>query len=241
MRKSTLRLTGLVLALGLVCLPLATSAEAQSGQRRAPVVAQVDDLLEVAGIEPGAESLRAPSGDGSNAFGAIIVSTTVPALDAQTPMTGYAAPPIGIVYTWTGGAISATEDAVVLDKNGTYQVQLTGALTLHNDDESDHPRAGASFFIIVDGRSLPNVACNTPMARHASTRPTSTVSPGNPYRREFQCTVTGTIQVRNQGGSGPFVFGKGAQVQAFVVPDERFALGDATVWWVRMEITKLGD
>lgn len=231
MKMRSLRLLSMLVAMTLACLLAAPTATAQSSRGA--------DLLEAVGIPADALSPAAPAGTGGDAFGVIVASLTAPALGEATLVSGYAAPPVGIVYTWTGNAIEATEEGIVLAKNGTYQIHLEGALNLFQGDDTVHPRSSVAFFMAANGAPLPNSGCVAQKARYATFRPSP---PGNPYTRIVNCTLTYTVQVRNRGSAAPpFVLGRGALIQAVAQPDAGFPLGDNTAWVVRMEVTRIGS
>ena len=148
-------------------------------------------------------------------------------------ITGY---DTGAIYTAVGDAIEATEEAIVLHRNGTYRIHLEGVLFMDKDDPTADADAAALFAILVNDDAW--FQCATP---------SNTGSP--PIAANFRplpdldvvasCKVEFTVRVRGAGADGPPVLlPRGSAVQAALIPNDR-ALGDSTLMLVRFEVSRV--
>lgn len=154
--------------------------------------------------------------------------------DPLEVVTGYDA---GTIYTATGNAVEATDQALVLRRNGTYRIHLEGVLFMDKDDTTADADAAALFAILVDG--VPWVVCGTPS--NTGSPPLAVDWRASPdHEVAAGCKVDFTVRVRGAGdpGGSPIVFPKDSAIQAALIPNDR-SLGDATLMLVRFEISRV--
>ena len=148
---------------------------------------------------------------------------------------GYAS---GAVYTHTrGGAITVTDEAITLRRNGIYRVHVEGALAFDMDDPTAGDSASARFNLLLEGGEW--VGCVTSANGNTPTLPVDWFLAGR--QRVAACTVDFTFEVRGNESSYefPVSFGRGATVQVGLSPNDQ-PLGDNTLILARVEVQRLG-
>lgn len=146
----------------------------------------------------------------------------------------------GDVYTSIGdGVATLGEDAIVLNRDGIYRVQLEGVLAFDVDDTTADADAAALYALLLN--DIPWVVCSTPgNVGTAYTAQDWRFSPD--HEVTAACTVDFTFVVRAEGSDPPntfpLVLPRGTRLQAALIPNDR-ALGDATLALVRFEISRI--
>ena len=145
----------------------------------------------------------------------------------------------GTTYTSTrGGAIEATPEAIVLKRDGIYQIHLEGVLFFDADDTTAADDAASDFTLLVNGD--PWVGCITTANANTARLP-ELAQPTPDHERAAACTVNFTLEVKHDGSDPsafPVAFPRYTTVQAALIPNG--PLGDATLYVVRFEVTRIG-
>ncbi len=142
-------------------------------------------------------------------------------------ITGYAEN----VYTQSrGGAIEATDEAIVLNRDGIYQIHLEGNLFFDGADAVD-PEAAGVWGVLINGEIW--AQCATPSFENSTDLPAAAG-----LDRIAACRVNLTVEVHKDGND--FAFGRGSEIQAALLLNDR-PLGEATLMIARIEVIRVGQ
>lgn len=150
-----------------------------------------------------------------------------PTVDPFQVITGYA----GNVYTQSrGGAIEATDDAIVLKRDGIYQIHLEGNLFFDGADDVD-PEAAGIWAILINGEVW--TQCATLSFGNSTDLPAAV-----PFDRVAKCLQNLTVEVHKDGNE--MAVGRNSEVQAALILND-YPLGEATLMIARIEVIRVGQ